>query len=55
MVKKDYLYFGKLDFHPSPADHCLYIKKAKVNEPPAYIILYVDDGAIFGTVIISVS
>jgi Reverse transcriptase (RNA-dependent DNA polymerase) len=41
--------FGKLDFHPSPADPCLYIKKAKANEPPAYIILYVDDGVIFGT------
>jgi Reverse transcriptase (RNA-dependent DNA polymerase) len=41
--------FGKLDFHPSPADPCLYIKKAKGNEPPAYIILYVDDGDIFGT------
>jgi Reverse transcriptase (RNA-dependent DNA polymerase) len=41
--------FGKLDFHPSPADPCLYIKKAKDHEPPAYIILYVDDGVIFGT------
>jgi hypothetical protein len=38
-----------LDFHPSPADPCLYIKKAKGNEPPAYIILYADDGVIFGT------
>jgi hypothetical protein len=38
-----------LDFHPSPADPCLYIKKAKGNEPPAYIILYVDDGGFFGT------
>jgi Reverse transcriptase (RNA-dependent DNA polymerase) len=27
--------FGKLDFHPSPAYPCLYIKKAKGNEPPA--------------------
>jgi Reverse transcriptase (RNA-dependent DNA polymerase) len=41
--------FGKLDFHPSPADPCLYIKKAIGNEPPVYIILYVDDGVIFGT------
>jgi hypothetical protein len=38
-----------LDFHPSPADPYLYIKKAKDNDPPAYIILYVDDGVIFGT------
>jgi hypothetical protein len=37
-----------LHFHPSPAYPCLYIKKAKGNEPPAYIILYVDD-VIFGT------
>jgi hypothetical protein len=26
-----------------------FIKKAKGNEPLAYIILYVDDGVIFGT------
>jgi hypothetical protein len=38
-----------LDFHPSPSDPCLYIKKAKGNEPPAYIIIYVDDGVILGT------
>jgi Reverse transcriptase (RNA-dependent DNA polymerase) len=51
MVKEYYLYsiFGKLDFHPSPAHPCLYNKKAKGNEPPAYIILYVDDGVIFDT------
>jgi Reverse transcriptase (RNA-dependent DNA polymerase) len=47
--KKNTFIFGELDFHPSPADPCLYIKKAKGNEPPAYIILYVDDGVIFGT------
>jgi Reverse transcriptase (RNA-dependent DNA polymerase) len=49
MVSKITSIFGKLDFRPSPADTCLYIKKAKGNEPPAYIILYVDDGVIFGT------
>jgi Reverse transcriptase (RNA-dependent DNA polymerase) len=38
--------FGKLDFHSSPADPCLFIKKAKGNEPSC---LYVDDGVIFGT------
>jgi hypothetical protein len=38
-----------LDFHPSPAAPCLYIKKTKGNEPSAYIILYVDDGVIVGT------
>ena len=41
--------FGKLDFFPSPADPCLFVKAKKGNEPPAYIILYVDDGAIIGT------
>jgi Reverse transcriptase (RNA-dependent DNA polymerase) len=41
--------FGKLDFHPSPTDPCIYIKKAKDNESPAYIILYVDDEVSFGT------
>jgi Reverse transcriptase (RNA-dependent DNA polymerase) len=41
--------FGKLDFTHQPADPCLYIKKANGNEPPAYIILYVDDGVTFGT------
>jgi Reverse transcriptase (RNA-dependent DNA polymerase) len=40
--------FGKLDFQTSPADPCLYIKKAKDHEPPAYIILYLEDGVIFG-------
>ena len=38
-----------MDFCPSLAYPCLYIKKAKGNEPPAYIILYVDDGDIFCT------
>jgi hypothetical protein len=38
-----------LDFNPSPADRCHFTKKPKGNEPPAYIILYVDDGVIFGT------
>jgi hypothetical protein len=41
--------FGKLHFFPSPADPCLFIRPKKHNEPPAFIILYVDDGAIIGT------
>jgi hypothetical protein len=36
-----------LDFHPSFADPCLY--RPKGIDPPAYIILCVDDGVIFGT------
>ena len=41
--------FAKLDFHPTQADPCLFVKKVKPNEPPAFIILYVDDGGIIGT------
>jgi len=41
--------FGKLNFHPSPADPCLFVKVQTDREPPAFIILYVDDGAIIGT------
>jgi hypothetical protein len=41
--------FAKLNFFPSPADPCLFVKAKKGNEPPAYIILYVDDGAIIGS------
>jgi Reverse transcriptase (RNA-dependent DNA polymerase) len=39
----------KLGFLPSPADPCLFVKSAKHNQPPAFIILYVDDGGIIGT------
>jgi hypothetical protein len=38
-----------LNFFPSPADPCLFVKKQTSKEPPAFIILYVDDGAIIGT------
>ena len=41
--------FAKLDFIASSADPCLFVKKKKGNEVPAFIILYVDDGAIIGT------
>jgi Reverse transcriptase (RNA-dependent DNA polymerase) len=41
--------FAKLDFIASRADPCLSIKIKKDKEPPAFIILYVDDGAIIGT------
>jgi hypothetical protein len=39
----------KAGFEPSPADPCLFVKKQKGNEPPAFIILYVDDGGVIGT------
>jgi hypothetical protein len=38
----------KLSFFPSPADPCLFVKPAKHNQPPAFIILYVDDGGVIG-------
>jgi hypothetical protein len=41
--------FAKLDVFASSADPCLFVKNKKSNEVPAYIILYVDDGAIIGT------
>ena len=41
--------FAKLNFFPSPADPCLFVRAKKGNEPPAYIILYVDDGAVMGS------
>jgi Reverse transcriptase (RNA-dependent DNA polymerase) len=41
--------FAKLDFISSSSDPCLFVKKKKENEVPAFIILYVDDGAIIGT------
>ena len=39
----------KLGFFPSPADPCLFVKPAVNNQPPAFIILYVDDGGVIGT------
>ena len=39
----------KLGFFPSRADPCLFVKPATKNQPPAFIILYVDDGGVIGT------
>jgi hypothetical protein len=41
--------FATLNFYPSPADPCLFVYKRKDSEPPAFIILYVDDEAIIAT------
>jgi Reverse transcriptase (RNA-dependent DNA polymerase) len=41
--------FAKLDLFPTQADPCLFVRKLRRNELPAYIILYVDDGGIIGT------
>ncbi len=40
---------SQIGFHPSKADPCLFIKRKQHNEPPAFVILYVDDGGIIGT------
>jgi Reverse transcriptase (RNA-dependent DNA polymerase) len=41
--------FGQLNFFPSAADPCLFIKKQKGQEASAFLILYVDDGVVIGT------
>jgi hypothetical protein len=37
------------DYYPSKSDPCLFIKKAADVEPTSFVIIYVDDGGIFGT------
>ena len=37
-----------IGFHPSLADPCLFVKKKRIG-PPAFVILYVDDGGVIGT------
>jgi Reverse transcriptase (RNA-dependent DNA polymerase) len=39
-------FFAILDYIASSADPCLFFKKKKGHEFPAFFILYVDDGAI---------
>jgi hypothetical protein len=38
-----------IGFVSSKADPCLFVKAGKGKEPPAFIVLYVDDGGIIGT------
>jgi Reverse transcriptase (RNA-dependent DNA polymerase) len=40
---------SKIGFKPTEADPCLFVKKGQGSKPPAFIILYVDGGGIFGT------
>ena len=40
---------SSLGFHPSAADPCLFVKNPEKSEPPAFVMLYVDDGGIIGT------
>jgi Reverse transcriptase (RNA-dependent DNA polymerase) len=37
------------NYFPSKADPCLFIKKASGGEPMSFVIIYVDEGGIFGT------
>jgi hypothetical protein len=39
----------KLHFFPSPADPCLFVKNGTKDDPPAFIIIYVDYGLLIGT------
>ena len=49
ILKKITETFKRIGFYPSEADPCLFVKKKNGDEPPAFIILYVDDGGIIGT------
>jgi hypothetical protein len=43
------LFMNGLGFQPSAADPCLFVKNPEKNAPPAFVMLYVDDGGIIGT------
>jgi Reverse transcriptase (RNA-dependent DNA polymerase) len=38
-----------IGYTPSPADPCLFLKQSKDQSKNAFVIIYVDDGGIFGT------
>ena len=38
-----------IGFVSRKADPCLFVKAGKRKEPPAFIVLYVDDGGIIAT------
>jgi hypothetical protein len=40
---------AKLNYFPSLADPCLFTKKETSISTPSFVIIYVDDGGIFGT------
>lgn len=40
---------SSLNFKPSAADPCLFVKKNMDKGTNAFLLLYVDDGGIFGT------
>jgi hypothetical protein len=40
---------AKLNYYPSLADPFLFTKKETSTSTPSFVIIYVDDGGIFGT------
>jgi hypothetical protein len=40
---------ANIDFYPSRADPCLFIKRGKDEKTTAFVIIYVDDGGIIGS------
>ena len=38
-----------LGFYPSATEPCLFVKNPEKEEPPAFVMLYVDNGGIIGT------
>jgi hypothetical protein len=49
MVEKSKCFHEEITYFPSPADPCLFVKNGTNFDPPAFIIIYVDDGLIIGT------
>ena len=47
--KKTTEVLNAIGFKSSKADPCLFVKEGNRKEPPAFIVLYVDDGGIIGT------
>jgi hypothetical protein len=37
------------NYYPSIADPCLFMKKVKDDDPMSFVIIYIDDGGIIGT------
>jgi hypothetical protein len=40
---------AKLHYYPSLADPCLFTRQATSTKSPSFVIIYVDDGGIFGS------
>ena len=40
---------NSIGYVPSPADPCLFLRQSKDKKKNSFVIIYVDDGGIFGT------